>query len=72
MLKTNERFRNQGLATRLVRRCVEEAADIGLVPFVHIEDDNIMSKNFFTKMGFKIGDEANWIETRPEQYHRFQ
>ena len=61
MLRTNERFRNQGLATKLVRRCVQEAADLGLVPFVHIEDDNILSKNFFTKMGFIMGDEATWV-----------
>ena len=61
MLRTNERFRNRGMATKLVRRCVQEAAYLGLVPFVHIEDDNILSKNFFTKMGFIMGDEATWV-----------
>ena len=42
---------------------VKEAAGRGLVPCVHIEDDNIMSQTLFRRLGFRQGVKASWVNT---------
>ena len=61
MLKTQESFRKQGLGSFLLKRVTEEVLSLGLVPCVHIEDDNSVSKIFFGKYGYEIGDNTQWI-----------
>ena len=42
---------------------MKEAAERGLVPCVHIEDDNMMSQTLFRKLGFRPGVRASWVNT---------
>ena len=65
MLKVHEDYQRRGLGRLLVYRMVEEAVKIGLIPFVHIEDDNEVSKAFFRRLGFREGDTAIWINHVP-------
>ena len=65
MLRVLEDYQGQGLGKQLVKTMVGEALKLGLVPFVHIEDDNEMSKKFFSKLGFNMSEEANWINHIP-------
>ena len=62
MLKTQERFRKRGFGQILVDKVAKEAAKLGLIPMCHIEDDNKMSADFMSKLGFHKGDQADWIE----------
>ena len=64
MLKTSKAHRNKGLGSFLLRRVVEKVLELGLVPCVHIEDDNEISQRFFRKWGFVQGDFSQWIFTR--------
>ena len=65
MLKTREAHRNKGYGSFLLRRVVEKVLELGLVPCVHIEDDNEISKRFFRKFGFVQGDFSQWIFHNP-------
>ena len=65
MLKVHEDYQRRGLGRLLVYRMVGEAVKIGLIPFVHIEDDNEVSKAFFRRLGFREGDTAIWINHVP-------
>ena len=65
MLKTREDHRNKGYGSFLLRRVMEKALELGLVPCVHIEDDNEISKSFFRKFGFVQGDFSQWIFHSP-------
>ena len=65
MLKTREAHRNKGLGSFLLRRVMEVVLELGLVPCVHIEDDNEVSKRFFKKCGFVQGDFSQWIFHNP-------
>ena len=60
MLTTTETFRKRGFGSFLVQKVVDEAVKQGVVPYVHIEDDNIQSQNFFKKR-----DTAIWINYYP-------
>ena len=62
MLKTHERFRKRGFGRILVDKVVREAEKLGLIPMCHIEDGNTKSIDFFRKLGFQRGDQADWIE----------
>ena len=61
MLKTKEAFRKQGLGSFLLKKVTEEALRLGLVPCVHIEEGNTVSRRFFGKFGFEAGDSTQWI-----------
>ena len=65
MLHTREEERCRGLGSFLMKSVVEEALKLGLVPCVHIEDDNEISKRFFGKYGFQRGDFTQWIFHKP-------
>ena len=41
---------------------VKAAVRLGLIPLVHIEDDNSLSQKFLLKLGFHKGEQADWIE----------
>ena len=62
MLKTDTRYRNRGYGCLLVDTAVKEAVRLGLIPLVHIEDDNSLSQKFMLKLGFHKGEQADWIE----------
>ena len=51
-MKTREAHRGKGLGSFLLRRVMEKVLELGLVPCVHIEDDNEISKRFFRQFGF--------------------
>ena len=65
MLTTTETFRKRGFGSFLVQKVVDEAVKQGVVPYVHIEDDNIQSQEFFKKLGFIKRDTAIWINHYP-------
>ena len=65
MLSTIKRFRKQGFGSFLVEKVFQEAVKKGVVPYVHIEDDNLQSQEFFTKLGFSKMDKAVWINHYP-------
>ena len=65
MLRTKEEFRNMGFGSFLVQKVVEESLKQGISPYVHIEDDNQFSKNFFSKLGFKQREPEVWINHYP-------
>ena len=65
MLSTVENFRKQGFASLLVQKVLQEAIKEGVVPYVHIEDDNLQSQEFFTKLGFSKMDKAVWVNHYP-------
>ena len=62
MLKTKEGFRKRGFGRALVKKVVQEAEKLGFIPMCHIEEDNVTSANFFQKLGFQKGIQANWVE----------
>ena len=62
MLKTKEEFRKRGFGRVLVSKVVKEAEKLGFIPMCHIEEDNVMSANFFLNLGFHKGIQANWVE----------
>ena len=62
MLKTKEGFRKRGFGRALVKKVVQEAEKLGFIPMCHIEEDNVMSANFFRNLGFQKGIQANWVE----------
>ena len=66
MLTTTEDFRKRGFGSFLVQKVVEEAVKQGVVPYVHIEDDNIQSQKFFQKLSFLKRDTAIWINHYPK------
>ena len=39
--------------------------DLGLVPCVHIEDDNLVSQRLFNKNGFVSSELAQWVIHKP-------
>ena len=61
MLRTREDFRNRGLASFLLKKTAEKMLDLGLVPCVHIEEDNLVSQTFFYKNGFVRSEVAQWV-----------
>ena len=65
MLRTREDFRNKGLASFLLKKTAEKMLDLGLVPCVHIEDDNLVSQTFFNKNGFVSSEVAQWLTHKP-------
>ena len=65
MLRTDGQFRRRGFGSYLVKRVVEEAVKQGVVPYVHIEDDNLQSQEFFRILGFIKMDTAVWINHYP-------
>ena len=65
MMKTKEEYQRRGFGTLLLRRMVQESVKLGLVPFVHIEDGNVLSQKMFAKLGFKRGDQASWVNYNP-------
>merc|ERR1711892_1230597 len=65
MLSTVKRFRKQGFGSFLVQKVLQEAVKEGVVPYVHIEDDNLQSQEFFTKLGFSKMDKAVRINHHP-------
>ena len=65
MLKTREDFRKRGFGSFLVHKVVEATLKKGLVPYVHIEDENLHSQEFFTKLGFTKYSRAVWINHYP-------
>ena len=65
MLNTREAHRNKGYGSFLLRRVMEKVIELGLVPCVHIEDDNEISRRFFRKFGFVQGDFSQWIFHSP-------
>ena len=62
MLRTHERFQKRGFARALVAKVVKEAEKLGIIPMCHVEDGNRMTLDFFRKLGFHKGDQADWIE----------
>ena len=62
MLRTREKFRKKGLASFLLKKTAEKMLDLGLVPCVHIEDDNLVSQTFFNKNGFVCSELAQWVQ----------
>ena len=65
MLRTREDFRNRGVASFLLKKTAQKMLDIGLVPCVHIEDDNVVSQTFFNKNGFVSSEVAQWLTHKP-------
>ena len=65
MLKTREDFRNKGLGSFLLKKTAEKMLDLGMVPCVHIEDDNVVSQTFFNKNGFVSSEVAQWLTIKP-------
>jgi len=65
MLRTREGFRNLGLGSYLVEKVVGETLKQGISPYVHIEDDNQASQNFFTRLGFIQREPVVWINHYP-------
>merc|ERR1711892_1273440 len=55
----------KGFGSFLVQKVLQEAIKEGVVPYVHIEDDNLQSQEFFTKLGFSKMDKAVWINHYP-------
>jgi len=60
MLNTKEQFRRQGWGQVLVSAAKEYARSLGLVPYVHIEEDNLISAKMFKKLGFVPDQYAVW------------
>ena len=65
MLRTREDFRNRGVASFLLKKTAQKMLDLGLVPCVHIEDDNVVSQTFFNKNGFVSSEVAQWQTHKP-------
>ena len=65
MLRTREDFRNKGVASFLLKKTAEKMLDLGLVPCVHIEDDNLVSQRLFIKNGFVSSELAQWVIHKP-------
>ena len=61
MLYTNEKYRRQGCAKILIREAKEYAKTLGLVPYVHVEEDNLASGRLFEQLGFVKDQYAAWI-----------
>ena len=66
MLRTREDFRNKGLGSFLLKKTAEKMLDLGLVPCVHIEEDNLVSQTFFIKNGLVCSELAQWLTHNPE------
>ena len=58
MLWVDPAYRRQGLASYLVSRLVEKASQAGLLPYVHIEDDNALSQTVMSRLGFTQAEPA--------------
>ena len=56
MLTTMDSYRKRGFGRALAETAVKEAVELGLIPLVHIEDDNSVSQDFWTKLGFQKGE----------------
>ena len=61
MLHTVAEYRRQGCAKYLVRAAKAYTRGLGLVPYVHVEEDNQISAGFFEKLGFVKDQFAVWI-----------
>ena len=61
MLWVDPAYRRQGLASYLVSRLVEKASQAGLLPYVHIEDDNALSQTVMSRLGFTQAEPAVWV-----------
>ena len=70
MLRTREDFRKKGVARFLLKKTAEKMLDLGLVPCVHIEDDNLASQTFFRKNGFVCSELAQWVTHKPAGTNR--
>lgn len=59
-----EAYRGRGIASKLIERVVEEHFKRNMIPFVHIEVENLPSLNLVQKSGFKqVGDVA-WFSLK--------
>ena len=61
MLHVDPSYRRRGLATYLVHKLVQHANQAGLLPYIEIEDDNILSQTMMTKLGFNRAEKAVFI-----------
>jgi len=61
MLWVDPAYRRQGLASYLVSRLAEKAGQAGLLPYVHIEDDNALSQTVMSRLGFTQAEPAVWV-----------
>jgi len=61
MLWVEPGYRRQGLASYLVSQLVEQAGQAGLLPYVHIEDDNTLSQTVMSRLGFTQAEPAVWV-----------
>jgi len=60
MLFTREDYRRRGLAKILVKAARDYTRSLGLVPYVHVENDNTVSARFFDQLGFTKDQYAVW------------
>ena len=60
MLFTREDYRRQGLARILVEAARDYTRSLGLVPYVHVAEDNTVSARFFHQLGFTKDKYAVW------------
>ena len=61
MLYTKEKYRRQGWAKIIIRAAKEYVKTLGLVPYVHVEEDNLASGRLFEQQGFVKDQYAHWI-----------
>lgn len=63
-LNVLEEYRNRGYGFSLTVAAIKRLREIGKVPFVHIEDDNVESLNLARKIGFIGNRKVHWIKLK--------
>ncbi|QZY54157.1 GNAT family N-acetyltransferase [Crassaminicella profunda] len=57
-----EEYRNKGYGYYLIGALIQKLREIGEIPFVHIEEDNVKSMNLAIKIGFMKDRRVHWIK----------
>lgn len=55
-------YRRKGYGYELTIAMIKKLRELGEIPFVHIEEDNIKSMNLALKLGFKKDRRIHWFE----------
>lgn len=64
MLQVLDDYRGRGYAKLLMKTIVNRLIDCGRIPFAHIEEDNIASRNLCTSIGFEKFGMIHWVKLK--------
>jgi 8-oxo-dGTP diphosphatase len=63
-LNVLEEYRRKGYGTDVTAAMIKRLLELGEVPFVHIEENNIKSTNLAVKAGFRKDRRIHWIKLK--------